>query len=71
MIHYTEMDKDTSQIFIHDRSAATVREQDLCRQALLSHEYDDMSDEEWILLCEKIAKDPPQGAFKDCGYCGK
>lgn len=56
------MDKDIAQILIHDRSAATLREQDLCREALLSHEYDDMSDEEWILLCEKIAKETLLGS---------
>ncbi len=65
MVYCPFMDKDTSQIVLHDRSAATLREQDLCREALASHAYDEMSDEEWILLCEKIAKEATEAAIKD------
>lgn len=37
------------------QSEATLREQALCMLALESGECDDMSDSEWIALCEKIA----------------
>lgn len=40
----------------HD-STATYREQALCRLALESSKYDELSDDEWVTLCEKAAKE--------------
>ena len=37
--------------------AATRREQALCLAALDSHEYDKLSDDQWVSLCEKIGKE--------------
>jgi hypothetical protein len=50
----------------HD-SVATHREQALCLIALQSHEYDAMTDEEWVSLCEKIARELPEAPFKGKG----
>lgn len=38
-------------------SAAVLREQELCAAALQSGSYDDMSDADWIALCEQVARD--------------
>jgi len=50
----------------HD-SMATHREQALCMLALESSKYDAMSDDEWVFLCEKIAKEvryaPPENGY--------
>jgi len=37
-------------------TVATCREQALCLAALESGEYDGMTDKEWVLLCEEVAK---------------
>lgn len=36
---------------------ASRREQELCLKALESGSFDEMSDEEWIALCEQTARD--------------
>ncbi|MBI2422301.1 MAG: hypothetical protein HYV27_05680 [Candidatus Hydrogenedentes bacterium] len=36
---------------------ALRREQELCVAAVTSGEYDDMSDAEWVLLCEQLAQE--------------
>jgi hypothetical protein len=38
-------------------SGGTKREQALCMEALLSGDFDSLSDQEWIALCEQIAHD--------------
>jgi hypothetical protein len=38
-----------------DEDRSVVREQALCNEAIESGEYDSISDEDWILLCERIA----------------
>lgn len=38
-------------------SAGSRREQALCEEAVLSGEYDDMSDAEWVTMCERIAQE--------------
>jgi hypothetical protein len=37
------------------QSEATRREQEFCMAVLESGEYDDLSDSEWIALCERVA----------------
>jgi hypothetical protein len=37
-------------------------EQILCNQALTSGEYDEISDEEWVAMCEKVAAKSGKGA---------
>ena len=44
-------------------SNAMHREQALCRLALESEDYDTMSDEEWVSLCERTGKIDPVPAF--------
>lgn len=36
-------------------SAVSSHEQELCNAALLSGQYDNMTDEEWVAMCERIA----------------
>ena len=38
-------------------SAASRREQALCIDALESGEYDDLTDKEWVAMCERTARD--------------
>jgi hypothetical protein len=38
-------------------SEATRREQELCAQALDTGDFDDMSDAEWVALCEKLSRE--------------
>ena len=42
-------------------SAAVIREQELCASALESGSYDDMTDSDWVSLCEQVAKEAEQG----------
>jgi hypothetical protein len=39
------------------RDHSITNEQTLCLEALESGAYDDMSDQEWVALCEKLASD--------------
>jgi hypothetical protein len=32
-------------------------EQRLCNEALASHEFDGISDDQWVALCEQLAQD--------------
>lgn len=41
----------------HARAHALSDEQSLCLKALESGAYDDMSDQEWVALCERLAAD--------------
>ncbi|MCC6143520.1 MAG: hypothetical protein IT368_06910 [Candidatus Hydrogenedentes bacterium] len=41
-------------------SGSMKREQALCMEALLSGEFDSLSDQEWVALCEKIAHEEEQ-----------
>lgn len=43
-------------------SEASRREQALCIDALDSGKYDDMSDAEWVALCERIAREASESA---------
>lgn len=38
-----------------EQDRSILREQALCNEALESGEYDSISDDDWILLCERIA----------------
>ena len=40
---------------IRNTAAALRREQDLCVSAVASGEYDHMTDQEWVVMCEQIA----------------
>ncbi len=51
---------DTSPIIRSLKNArdhSITNEQTLCLEALESGVYDDMSDQEWVALCEKLASD--------------
>lgn len=41
----------------HARATLANEEQSLCLEALESGAYDDMSDQEWVALCERLAAD--------------
>lgn len=41
----------------HVRGPQVNEEQTLCLEALESGAYDDMSDQEWVALCERLAAD--------------
>jgi hypothetical protein len=41
----------------NSRDCSTREEQILCLEALESGAYDDMSDQEWVALCERLAAD--------------
>lgn len=49
----------------HHDSTLTNPEQALCQLALESGDYDELTDEQWVSLCEQIAKEHPQTARKD------
>ena len=38
-------------------SDAARREQKLCVDAMHSGDYDDMTDAEWVLMCEQLARE--------------
>jgi len=58
-------EKAHQQTTVRRGLTATHREQALCMAALESCEYDAMTDEEWVSLCEKVGKEyldaPPEG----------
>ncbi|HNR29437.1 MAG TPA: hypothetical protein PKI11_00980 [Candidatus Hydrogenedentes bacterium] len=58
----------------HD-SAATRREQALCKAALESGDCDAMSDDEWVALCEAVAgaagTDSSEGEYVQSGSGAK
>jgi len=43
-------------------SGASRREQALCMHALETGDFDNMTDAEWLALCEQIAHDSPDGS---------
>jgi hypothetical protein len=45
---------------------ASRREQALCVQALSSGDYDNMSDGEWVALCEQVAREEAEAAASAC-----
>jgi len=49
---------------------AARSEQDLCLLALESGEFDTMTDDEWVLLCERIAKEVNNAAGSGTGSDG-
>lgn len=55
--------KPTSQAIIRHSSDAERREQALCADALSSGEFDAMSDDEWVLLCERAARTAENGEY--------
>lgn len=46
-------------------SSANRREQALCIDALASGEYDDMTDQEWVELCERIGRESEEGESQE------
>ena len=48
-----------------DASAGLRREQALCVAALASGEYDNMTDKEWVAMCERIAHGQPGSSSPD------
>jgi hypothetical protein len=50
-------EKAHQQTTVRHGLTATHREQALCMAALESREYDAMTDEEWVSLCEKVGKE--------------
>jgi hypothetical protein len=51
----------------HD-SNSSRREQALCRAALVSEEFDELTDQEWVAMCERIARESERannGALDD------
>jgi len=40
------------------------REQELCIDAMSSGEFDDLSDQEWVALCERVAQQQKQAHAK-------
>ncbi len=48
-------------------SEATRREQELCAAALDSGEFDNMSDAEWVALCEKLGREEMAAAEEAAG----
>jgi len=49
--------RDSSRTLISIAAQGMHREQELCIAATESHDYDSMSDEEWVRLCEKISRE--------------
>ncbi len=45
------------------------REQELCIEATESGQYDQMSDEEWVRLCEKISRESEVAAGLSQDLC--
>lgn len=43
-------------------SASSQREQALCVEALESGEFDNLSDAEWVALCERISREEEESA---------
>ena len=44
----------------HARNHSISEEQTLCLEAMESGAYDDMTDQEWVALCERLAADARQ-----------
>jgi hypothetical protein len=40
-------------------------EQRICNEALTSHEFDGITDEEWVALCEQAAQGARRGGQED------
>ena len=55
MLNYGMSSSERSSTARRAEDRSLVREQALCNEALESGEYDSISDEDWILLCERIA----------------
>lgn len=48
--------KNSSDGILRQAVMASRREQELCVTALESGHYDSMSDDEWVALCEQLAR---------------
>jgi hypothetical protein len=51
------MSKKDRQAVMENETRAIQLEQALCNSALGTSEYDTLSDDEWVELCEKIARE--------------
>lgn len=49
------------------RDNSLKQEQSFCRNALESGEYDRLSDEEWVALCERVSVKARSTAEEDLG----
>lgn len=48
--------KSSPALSRHD-SSASRREQELCRDALDTGQYDELTDQQWVAMCERIARE--------------
>lgn len=39
------------------KTESSQREQALCRDAIVSEEFDAMTDEQWVSMCERLARE--------------
>ncbi len=39
------------------KTESSQREQALCRDAIVSEEFDGMTDEQWVSMCERLARE--------------